>query len=291
MIEGTRKRAALGVLTALGAFVTPVLAADSTPATDLADVSILDNPSSRFRLEYINTRVTAYDQYGAGYQSQAGPTTLSAGSERTTIFEPQAEVVASQGSRLRHRFWVPIDVVTAASADAVDKTRVDVISGASRKNTAGTFAWQATYKIDRDSNASILSGLHVEEPFRSWQGGMSFDHSFEDGGMVLSANLLEVFDWFDHFDIQGYRGGRTNRSSTTAALGMTRIMTPTTSVNASYGLTVQEGTLGNTWNSVPLSNGKRGPELLPSERVRHAFVVRASQYLPWDGALHLYYRF
>jgi hypothetical protein len=58
-----------------------------------------------------------------------------------------------------------------------------------------------------------------------------------------------------------------------------------------YGITVMEGTLGNTWNSVPLASGGRGAELLPTMRTRHALVARASQWLPWNGALRLYYRF
>src|SRR6185436_2655796 len=66
---------------------------------------------------------------------------------------------------------------------------------------------------------------------------------------------------------------------------------PTTFVNVNYGLTLQAGELGNTWNVVPLDTGKQGPELLPDERVRHALVGRLSQFLPWEGALHLYYRF
>jgi hypothetical protein len=256
----------------------------------LSDEAILDRPKTRLRVESVMTRVTAFDQYGHGYQSQAGPT-LGPGSERATILEPQVEIVASQGSRIEHRIWVPIDVVTAASPDAVDKTRVDAISSASRQNTAGTLAWRAKYRLDRDSDVAIDSGLHVEEPFRSWHGGLSGTRAIDDGGTVFSGTLLEVFDWFDNFDIQGYRGGRTNRSSTTLSFGATRILTPTTLVIANYGLTVQAGELGNTWNSVPLTNGKRGPEILPTERIRHALVLRTSQYLPWDGALHLYYRF
>jgi len=41
---------------------------------------------------------------------------------------------------------------------------------------------------------------------------------------------------------------------------------------------------------VPLANGERGPELLPSERIRHAVVGRMAQFLPWNGAVRLHYR-
>ena len=107
---------------------------------------------------------------------------------------------------------------------------------------------------------------------------------------MLSGTLLAVFDWFDQFDIQGFRSGRTNRSTTTGTVGVTQILTPTTLIDLNYGLTIQKGELGNTWNVVPLATNKLGPELLPTERVRHAFVARVSQFLPWNGALHLYYR-
>jgi hypothetical protein len=76
-----------------------------------------------------------------------------------------------------------------------------------------------------------------------------------------------------------------------ASLGFTQVLGPTTVVNLNYGLTVQAGELGNTWNAVPLTSGVRGPELLPDERVRHAVVGRMSQFLPWNGALRLYDRF
>lgn len=254
--------------------------------------AILGHSSRGIRVESVMTRITAFEQNGHGYQSQAGPL-LGAGSEHATILEPTAEVVASQGDRLRHRWTIPVDIVTAASPDAVDRHRpkVDAVSGASRQNYAGTIDWTTTYKVSRESEVAIRSGVHLEEPFRSWHGGFSLSHGFADGGTVLSTSVLEVFDWFDNFDILGHRSGRTNRSSTTGSIGVTQILTPTTLLVVNYGLTVQDGQLGNTWNSVPLASGKRGAELLPTERVRHAFVVRASQFLPWNGAVRAFYRF
>ncbi|HEX7668845.1 MAG TPA: DUF3570 domain-containing protein [Polyangiaceae bacterium] len=254
--------------------------------------AILGHPRNGIRVESVMTRITAFEQDGHGFQSQAGPL-LGAGSEHATILEPVVEVRASQGERVRHVFTVPVDVVTAASPDAVDSHRPkpDVVSAASRQNYAGTIDWNSSYKANRETEIGIRSGVHLEEPFRSWHGGFSFNSGFADGATVLSASVLEVFDWFDNFDILGHRNGRTNRASTTGSVGITQILTPTTLVVANYGLTVQEGQLGNTWNSVPLASGKRGAELLPSERVRHALVARASQFLPWNGALRVYYRF
>ena len=96
------------------------------PAIPLSDAEILD--SSALRLESVTMRLSAFDQNGTGYQSQAGPV-LGTGSERLTVFEPQLEVVATQGDRLRHRLWVPFDVLTQASPNSLANTvRVMMLS-------------------------------------------------------------------------------------------------------------------------------------------------------------------
>jgi hypothetical protein len=262
------------------------------PSQPLGEAEILGRHDQGLRVESVTTRITSFDQYGYGYQSQAGPL-LGRGSERATILEPQLQIVAFQGDRLRHVLTVPVDVVSAASPDAIDTgpKSADVVSGASRKNVAGTIDWSATDRVDPASDVSMRIGLHLEEPFRSWHGGIGGSHAFADGDTVVAASAIEVFDWFDRFDITGHRQGRTDRSSTTGSIGITQVVTPTTVVTGNYGLTVQRGELGNTWNSVPLATMERGPEILPDERVRHALVGRMSQFLPWNGALRLYYRF
>jgi hypothetical protein len=283
----------LAALLVVAAALAPKSASGLPPSSErISDEAILGPAPAPLRIRSVATRITAFDQSGRGYQSQAGPL-LGPGDERATILEPQLEVEADQGKRLSHRFIVPIDVVTSASADALDRHRhpPDAISSASRVNFAGTFDWNATYHVNAATDVAARSGIHLEEPFRSWHAGFGASHSLADGDAVISANVLEVFDWFDHFDIKGFRGGRTDRLSSTATLGFTKILTTTTLANLNYGLTLQTGELGNTWNVVPLSTVKLGPEVLPKERIRHALVARVSQFLPWNGALHVYYRF
>lgn len=260
-------------------------------AVTVRDEQVLGREGGDLRVESVETRITSFDQYGHGYQSQAGPI-LGPGSERATILEPQLQIVASQGERLRYALTVPVDIITAASPDAIDNgpSSIDVVSGASRHNVAGTIDWAATYRTSSESEFSMNGGLHLEEPLRSWHGGLSTKRSFADGDTVIVARAIEVFDWFDRFDIQGHRHGRADRTSATGSIAVTQIVTPTTVVSANYGITVQLGELGNTWNSVPLASGGRGPEVFPSERLRHALVGRSSQFLPWNGALRLYYR-
>jgi hypothetical protein len=255
----------------------------------ISDAEILGEPSSAFRVESVTTRVSGFSQYGYGYQSQAGPV-MGPGNERLTVFEPQVEVIATQGDRLTHRLWIPIDMVTNASPNGISQAQ-DVVSSASRHVESGTIEWSSTYRASPLLDVTMRSGIHLENPFRSWYAGLGGTRAFADQNTVIGANVVGIFDWFDLFDIEGTRLGRAQRSTTTGSLSFTQVLSPTTVATVNYGLTVQVGTLGNTWNSVPLMNGTRGPELLPSERVRHAVVGRVAQFLPWNGAVRVYYRF
>ena len=257
------------------------LAADSVPV--MSDAEVLGPISTTLKLESVTTRLTAYNQFGTGYQSKSGPI-LGPGSERLTVFEPQTEVIATQGDRITHR------VISEASAASVPKP-VDIVSGASRTTAAGTLQWTTEVQANPDAILMVTSGLHVESTLRSWNEGLGASRAFADHNTVVSGTVLGVQDWLDRFLVTGQRNGRTERSTTMGSAGVTQVLTPTTIANVNYGLTLQQGTLGNTWNAVPLADDKRGPELLPTQRLRHALVGRLAQFLPWNGALRLYYRF
>jgi Protein of unknown function (DUF3570) len=261
-----------------------VRADDSIP-----DAEVLAPRSTAFVVESVTTRLSAYNQIGTGYQSKSGPI-LGPGSEHLTVFEPQAEIIATQGDRITHRIWVPVDVITEASVSSIPKV-VDVVSGASRETGSGAIQWSTTLQLDRVSTVTSTTGVHLEPPFRSWNGGIGTTRAFADQNTVVSGSVVGILDWFDRFYVNGDHNGRAERSTTLGSAGLTQILSPTTVANVNYGLTVQQGTLGNTWNAVPLTNDTRGAELLPGERVRHALVGRLAQFLPWNGALRLYYRF
>ena len=148
------------------------------------------------------------------------------------------------------------------------------MTSASRHVESGAIDWAAKYKVDADSDVTVRSGIHLENPFRSWTGGLAWSRALADGDTVVSASTLEVFDWFDRFDIHGGRHGRTDRTSTTVSAGVTQILTPTTVANVNYGITMQRGEMGNTWNSVP-TRGQRPRAGAPAERARPARARRA----------------
>jgi hypothetical protein len=283
VIEPRGCRRALRLAFALGLALGLALAASRARADDWSSADILGRPRA-FSIESVRVRYTQFEQSGLGFQSQAGPV-MGPGSEWALIEQPQLEVVAKQGENLTHRLWVPLDVVTAASPDALD-----AISTASRTNEAGSVDLTSTYRSNRTDSAFVRAGFHLEEPFRSWNLGAGWSRSLADDNALVALSVAQVWDWFDAFTIHGIRLGHGNRSTTNANLGLTQLLSPTTIVHVDYGGTVQIGTLGNTWNSVPLETGLRGDERLPDFRQRHALVGRIAQWLPWNGALHLFYR-
>ena len=279
----------------LAAILLGCIAAPTTARAEpaIVDAAILDKAPPAVRVESVTMRITAFEQNGQGYQSQAGPVDLGPGSERLTVFQPQVEVVVKQGDRLTHRVWLPLDVVSAASPAAIDKSPVsaDIVSNASRRNVAGALDWTTVYKADKRTDYFARSGFHLEENFRSWNVGLGASRSFAEDNAVVSGSANAVFDIFDRFDFTGHRHGRAQRSANNLNLGLTQLLTPTTVAHVNYGITVQRGELGNTWNSVPLDVGYRNGELLPDLRIRHAAVARVAQFLPWNGALKAFYRF
>jgi hypothetical protein len=272
------------------ALVAALLLAAATPARaddPLPSASIF-GPPRPYAIDSMRVRYTHYDQRGHGYQSQDGPTP---GSEQLTVEQAQLEVTAHQGDRITHTLWLPLDIITAASPDAVDRVAgVDLVSHASRQNEAGNVELATTYRSDRVTAWTVHGGFHFEEEYRSWDVGVGFARSLADDNATVAASVNQYFDWFDQFDIHGMRLGRLGRSTTNANVGLTQLLSPTTVVHVDYGVTLQTGALGNTWNAVPTATGLTG-ENLPTFRQRHAFVGRLAQALPWRGALHLYYRF
>jgi hypothetical protein len=275
-------------LAALLAAVSP-LSPPPAPVDAPAPVSV-----PAYQIESVRVRYTQFAQNGIGYQSAAGPPG-GPGSERVTIDQPQAEVVAHLGDRLTQRIWIPVDVVTAASPDhsrygkPIDSP-VDAVSTPSRINVAGSLDTLSTYRWSATTDVDFRAALHLEEPFESWSFGLGVTRSLAEDNTVVGASVNQVVDWFDHFDLEGTRHSRASRSTTNLNLSLTQLLSPTTVAAISYGGTVQLGTLTNTWNSVLLADGDRGEERMPRHRQRHALAGRVAQWLPWQGALKLYYR-
>jgi hypothetical protein len=256
-----------------------------------SDADVL-GPKPAARVELVQTRITAYEQKGYGYQSQAGPL-AGPGSETLHVLQVQGEFVIHQGDRLTHRVWVPVDLVTSASANAIDSyyAKPDVISTASAQNLAKEIQYQLSARADDDTTWTGGAGVHHEENFLSWSYSLEYQRSFAEKNATLSIAAHQVLDWFDAFTLGGKRAGRASRASSNLDFGLSQLLSASTLVGFDYGFTLQRGELSNTWNTVPLSVGGRRSEKLPNERLRHAFSFSLAQWLPWRGALKLRYRY
>lgn len=245
-----------------------------------------------FRIDQVDSAFTGFSQRGLGYQSKANSVSYAdRGSEALEVFQPQVLVLASQGEHIKHQFWFPVDIVTSASANAIDRGRVpDMITQSSRQNESIGLDWTVAYETTKWT-ASAHNNLHIEENFRSWATGMGATLNLADDNAVVSGGANEVIDWFAGYDGLGVKVGRTTRATSNANAGITQILTPYTVVHANYGISTQNGTLSNTWNTVPVFTGERIAEQLPHNRIRQDFVGRFAQWLPWDGALKGFYRF
>ncbi len=229
-------------------------------------------------------RYTHFDQWGRGYQSRAGPPS-GPGRQTLTVEQPQLEAVIEQGADIVHRLWLPVDIVTAASPDAVD-----AVSTASATNEAGAIDWSITYGERSATPVTAHGGFHAEENYRSYNFGIEGVLSLAEDNTVLQAGAMQLLDWFDKYRFDGEHNGHSPRSATHASAGLTQVLSPVTMGYLDYGLTYQQGQLTNTWNIVPYQD-TRMIEILPSSRTRSALTARVAQWLPWNGAFKTSYRF
>lgn len=244
-------------------------------AEPASDAAILGQDKAGARIDEFRLRMTTYYQDGRGYQSQAGPL-AGPGSERALIVQPMMLVGIRQTSRIHHEVVIPVDIVSAASANALD-----VVSHASAVNES--IGVELTSRFDLTDDDRLTSNItwHEEEPFGSGSFGLGYSRSLADDNAVLGISGQATFDRFDYLQPNGDRYGRRNRTALNGNLNFLQLLSPTTVFDASYGLTFQQGTLETSYNSVPMTGGtSRTKELFPHSRTRHAVQVRVAQHLP-----------
>jgi len=280
---------------------------DSNKRAESVDQSILNvGKKKAWELENIAVRAGVLIQAGRGYQSQAGPPE-GPGSEKLIVFQPLGSLSIRQGLNWRHDVQWAIDIVTAASPDAIDAT-----TSASRENEAGEAVVTSSVKRasmpKKDSQHvwSLSYGFHFEEHWRTGIAGLGFQQGLFADSTTFSANILGIYDNFDAVRIDGDNDYRKDRGTIAINGSWTQILSAVNLASVSYGFTYQAGTLENTWNSVPIRflpgqmkpsvtasvKQYRYPEVFPDQRERHAVAIQFAQHIPRTrSSIHLGYRY
>ncbi len=244
-------------------------------AEPASDAAILGAGSQSARIDEFRLRLSSFYQAGHGYQSKAG-TLAGPGSERALIVEPMMLVGIRQSKRIHHEIVIPIDIVSAASVNALD-----VVSHASGVNEAIGIDLTSRFDLTDDDQLTSNLAWHEEEPFGSGSFGLGYSHAMADDNAVLGISAQATFDRFDYLQPNGDRHGRRNRTVLNGNLNFSQLLSPTTVFDASYGLTFQQGLLETSYNSVPVEGGmSRTNELFPHTRTRHALQARVAHHLP-----------
>jgi hypothetical protein len=266
--------------------------ADPAPlpsSASAAQVELLDAVAEEdrgWRWEEMRFFTAFMYQDGHGLQSQAGPV---AGRNRETMWvvEPMMQLRVRQNDELVHELTVPVDIVSAASTDAVD-----AVSKASEYNEAATLDLTSTYSPNDVVDMSFRFGFHYEEPMRSFLGGPSVAFHLLEDNTVIGLNMMVVSDGFDPHMANGKDVGFAARTSFGFNATLLQVLSETTLFDASFGTTEQWGTLETTWNSViafrqPTKDNQRPAsrinEKFPKSRNRNAFFARLSQLSPGSG--------
>lgn len=287
-------RAETSLVAALGVAIACTPTATAAEADDRADAAILGEQEPSWQAESFAARTNVYLQDGEGYQSQHGPI-QGPGREDAWIIEPQFALGLRQNADIRHDIYLEIDIVSAASPDAVD-----LVTAASRVTEAATLDVVSTYQAGGD-DYSARYGLHIEEHWRSFVAGIGHVARFAEENTVLGFSGNVGLDSFDPLSITGADGGTTTRGAINLNLSLTQVLSATTLLDLSYGFTYQAGTLETTYNSVPMLRAAgagfdfpytRVAEKLDDSRIRNAWSARVAQHIPaTNSTLKGAYRF
>ncbi len=233
------------------------------------------SPAAAQTIEAFEWRTVLFAQGGRGFQSQDGAdgATATPGDQQAIIIEPLMWTRLRSGPTLVHEAAIEIDVVSAASPDAIDAT-----TSASRLNESVALDVTHRWAITPTDELIGRWGFHVEEPLRSWGWGGGYTRRLLDDNVTLGGSGNFTLDWFDAYGPYGDRPGLQQRWSANANLSLSQVLSPTAVLDLGYGLTVQRGVLETSWNAVPTDDGMVAREELPPGRQRHAATARVSKH-------------
>jgi hypothetical protein len=272
--------AALGALGALAVLVLSVAGRSQDRPVEWGE----------WEVEQMAFRFAVFQQEGRGLQSQAEIDASGRGSEHAWIFQPMLSALIRQDRSTTHSLTLPIDIVTAASPDALNP---DVVTNASRENEAAGLDLVTSVRAEDDLTYQLHIGFHFEEYWGSGQVGGAVLHSFADENATLRLGVETIFDSFDPLQPDGVDPGPVvNRFGTAVSGSLSQLLSPTTVVSGGYTFTAQFGHLETTYNSVPVEGGGRLADRYPRNRGRHTLTGELRQAIPeTDTYLAASYRF
>jgi len=217
--------------------------------------------------ERFGYRFGLFEQDGRGIQSRAGVDTMGPGRESIWVFQNILDFQVRQDRNAVHNVTIPVDVVSAASTDALD-----AVSTASRETEAGTLDVLSSVRDGPHTTYQVRLRPHFEEHWLSFGAGGAVVHSFAEDNATFAAGFELRMDAFQKIGPAGHYTGDYDGSRVAATVytSISQLLSPTTIVSAGYSLTGQFGVLETTYNSIPYGQGSRLGELLPRTRARHA---------------------
>ncbi len=227
-------------------------------------------------IDRFGARLSILNQTGRGYQSQASPDAEGRGSEYVFIANPVLYTHLTQRDGVQHDVYLPIDILTSASTDALD-----AVSTASRDNESFTLDVTTTIDDGPDSRLLLHWGGHIEEELKSITAGLGTSLDFADDNATLLLAFDSLIDIFDPVQWNGVDLGLTQRLTLSLNAVLTQLLSETTTLTVSYGLTGQIGHIHTPWNSVAREDSaRRTGDYFPPSRLRQAATVRLSQAIP-----------
>ena len=185
----------VGAVPARTSLLLLVLASTVVHAQDDDAQDETQDDDAGWSIDTVRARFAYFDQSGWGGQSQANVRVIDGvqrGSERLYVFSPSFQLGVRQNERTRHVVTMPVDIVTSASADALD-----AVSSASRVNEAFELDIQTQWEPTDDDRITFRYMAHLEEYLKGFAGGLGYQRELARDNATISVRANAGVDWFD----------------------------------------------------------------------------------------------
>jgi hypothetical protein len=169
---------------------------------------------------------------------------------------------------------------------------VDAISSASIGQGVGTDKvfrenrYEAGLRVGKDIDGNKVVGFfrYSNEPdYKAYSGGLTYTREVWGRTGILGLSVAR-----SHDDIRPVFQAEKALDVWSFGVAYNQILTPTTVVQVGYEMNYLDGFYGNPYIATP----DLGREDLPEVRIRHAFAIKAAQYIPdLSLGVQLLYRF
>lgn len=177
-----------------------------------------------------------------------------------------------------------LDAITGATK----QRDVDAVTGATAEEHRYEYGAAVSHKIGESNPTNLGIGYNFsnESDYISHTLNLSASQDIFQRNTTLAGSYTRNWDNIS----PNTKGWNRNKYVDTFSASIAQVITKKTVALIGYEYSQIDGYQANPYKTVSIS-GTRYDEVLPEKRIRHSYIARLNQYLPYQSSIQLDYRY